>query len=271
MNWLAEPGFDVLRKPYEMSDLQPLLTHQKVHGTVLVENGSGDHDDLDNMLAAADEYPEILGVVGWVDTAGDPTGVRVQIDRAFAHPLADRWLKGLRIQAQSEAADHLELPAARAAATALAERTKVLEIVCRPAHLAGAATLARQLPGCRIVLDHAGKPDIAGHTPESFDQWRAAIADLACAPNTYVKVSGLVTEARWHNWSVDDLKPYVATVVEHFGARRVMVGSDWPACLLAADYHAVMAAARDCLTASSLDDRQWMFGRTAVTIYGLQT
>ncbi|AQA07201.1 MULTISPECIES: amidohydrolase family protein [Mycobacteriaceae] len=268
VGWLAEPGHEVLRRPYSMADLHPLLQCEKVDGTVLVECGSGRHDELAVMLTVAAEYPEVLGVVGWVDTA---TGnVTTQIERAFAHPLADRWLMGLRIQAQSEPADHLEQPEAQEAAAALANRGRVLEIVARPQHLSGAAALARNQSRCRIVLDHAGKPDIAGDTDETFAQWRTVMADLASLPNIYVKLSGLVTEADWTSWTPDTLRPYVKVLLELFGARRLMVGSDWPACLLAADYHAVMEAARDCLDNISEEERHCLFGRTAIAVYGLQ-
>lgn len=251
-----------------MGDLQPLLQQERIDGTVLVEGGTGRHDELADMLTVASGYRQVLGVVGWVDTAaGD---VDAQVKEAFAHPLADRWLKAMRIQAQNEPADHLEQTAAREAASALSDRGSVLEIVSRPEHLPAAVALARAVPQCRIVLDHAGKPDIAGHTEASFGAWRAAMAELASAPNVYVKVSGLVTEARWFTWTVDDLLPYVTALLDVFGAHRLMVGSDWPACLLAADYHAVMDAARSCLAGASAADQQWLFGLTAVSVYGLQ-
>jgi len=268
LSWLQEPGHGPLRRPFDLPDLRPLLRSTGRLGTVLVESGTQRRDELDILLAAAEEYAEILGVVGWVDTRGPVTDVSDQVGLAFAHPLANRWLKGLRIQAQSESADHLTTPAAQAAAEELAARG-VLELVLRPEHLPGAADLARRSPSTTLVVDHAAKPTISSGTGPSFDTWRAGMEALADCPSTYVKISGLVTEADWARWTWRDLQPYVATLLELFGPDRLMLGSDWPVCLLAADYAEVFDAAERCLAQLSTAELDQVAGGTAQRVYHL--
>ncbi len=123
------------------------------------------------------------------------------------------------------------------------------------------------LPELPFVLDHIGKPRIA----EGWDEpWSVAIADLAGLPNVHVKLSGMVTEAVWDSWNTAALAPYVDRVIELFGVDRVMFGSDWPVCLLAASgYDEVIGAVETLLVGLSEADQQKVFGANAVAFYGL--
>ena len=118
----------------------------------------------------------------------------------------------------------------------------------------------------RFVVDHLAKPPIADG---ALEPWAGLLADLAAIPNTWCKVSGLVTEAAWDAWTIDDLRPYVDRALERFGARRLLYGSDWPVCLLAAPYATVIATARALTDGLSGAERAAVFGGNAEDVYRL--
>jgi L-fuconolactonase len=135
-----------------------------------------------------------------------------------------------------------------------------------------AATVAA-VSDIRFVLDHAGKPSIArgfrGPDDRNLRHWTADISALAALPNVAVKVSGLVTEADWNGWTEAELTPVIEHVLNSFGSGRVMFGSDWPVCLLAADYGRVKATLAPALASCSVDVVESMWGGTAREWYRL--
>jgi len=150
--------------------------------------------------------------------------------------------------------------------TTVASANLAYDAVVRPEQLPACVRAARTVPGLRFVLDHLGKPDIAAG---GFQYWRDQLAPLADCPNVMVKLSGMVTEADWTTWTSADLRPYVQTVVNLFGVDRVMFGSDWPVCTLAATYQQVVAALLDCLGVLSAAEHQHVFADNAVRTYRL--
>lgn len=266
--WIADPSFVPLQRSFEGSDWTTALPDE-VDGSVLVEAGTGDPEELATLLDLASSIPTVRGVVGWVDTSRTPDEVSRAVAADFARSGADRWLKGLRIQAQAHGADHLDGAPAQAAADLLATQGSVLEVVGRPQHLPSAARLARRIEGTYVVLDHAGKPDVKHGTAPDLRAWRDAMQQLARVPSSVVKISGLVTEANWSRWTPDDLRPYVESLLELFGPQRLMFGSDWPVCLLAAPYTRVLEATLDCLRDVDDDDRADVMGGTATRVYDL--
>jgi L-fuconolactonase len=124
-----------------------------------------------------------------------------------------------------------------------------------------------QCPDLRFVIDHMAKPPIASG---EIDEWARGLKRLAAYPNISCKLSGLVTEANWTNWGVEDLKPYVETALEYFGPKRMIFGSDWPVCLLAATYERVLDAFQKLLAQLNEEERQRIFFDNAVEFYRLE-
>jgi len=143
----------------------------------------------------------------------------------------------------------------------------VYDLLVRPRELPAAVEMAHRFDDLRLVVDHAAKPSIATGETEG---WLEPMAQLAAAPNVTCKLSGLVTEADWHSWQPADLAPYVDAVVAGFGPQRLMFGSDWPVCLLAATYAEVFGAAQQLTVGLSASERAEVFGATAVRTYGLR-
>jgi L-fuconolactonase len=149
---------------------------------------------------------------------------------------------------------------------AVADAGLIYDLVITAGQLGAAARAAAAVPGLRFVLDHLGKPPVASGRTEP---WAQDMRRLAALPNTVGKLSGLVTEADWHGWKVADLRPYADTALEAFGPARMMFGSDWPVCTLAAGYGDVIGAARDLTAQLSAAERDAVFSGTATTVYGL--
>jgi len=249
---------DPIRHPYTVDDLRAVTKASGVHATILVQTVSSEEETAEFLATAAAE-PVIAGVVGWVDlTAPDV------VDRLAA---LDGPLAGVRHQVENEPDDDWLLrPEVMAGLSAVAAAGLAFDLLVRPAQLPAAAEVALRLPHLRLVLDHAAKPPIAAG---EWEPWASAVAALAVRENVVCKLSGLVTEADWTGWEVSHLRRYVDHVLDVFGPERLLFGSDWPVCELAASYEVVLDAAV-ALTGSLSDaERLAVFEHNARTAYRL--
>ncbi|SEC10559.1 L-fuconolactonase [Amycolatopsis tolypomycina] len=256
--WLAGTAMDPIRRPYTVDDLRAVTKAAGVHATVLVQTVSSAEETAEFLATAAAE-PVIAGVVGWVDlTAGDVA------DRLAA---LDGPLVGVRHQVENEPDDDWLLrPEVLAGLSAVAAAGLAFDLLVRPAQLPAATEVALRLPQLRLVLDHAAKPPIAAG---EWEPWASGVAALAARENVVCKLSGLVTEADWTGWEVGHLRRYVDHVLDVFGPERLLFGSDWPVCELAASYEVVLDAAIACTGSLSDAERLAVFEHNARTAYGL--
>jgi len=260
--WLTDE-LAVIRRPFTPDDLAPELAAAGVDATVLVQTRSS-QDETARFLELAAAMPFIRGVVGWVDLT-DPA-VADAIATLRAGPAGDR-LVGIRHQVHDEPdADWLLRADVVGGIRAVGAAGLAYDLLLRPRELPAALELAGRLPDVRFVIDHLAKPPIA--TGE-LEPWRSRIAAFAPFEHVACKVSGLVTEADWSSWTPADLQPFVDHAIDVFGPERLVFGSDWPVCLLAATYAQVVGVARTTL--SGLTDREQaaVMGANATRIYGL--
>ncbi|WDZ82916.1 amidohydrolase family protein [Micromonospora cathayae] len=263
--WLDEPGLAAIRRPFTPDDLNAELVANSVDATVLVEGGRCHPDEAAEFLGWAADTAAIAGVVAWIDVAADDVAATIARYRRLR---GGELLVGLRAQVQGESdPDYLDRPDVRRGLAEIGAAGLVFDLVIRADQLASAARAARALPDVGFVLDHLGKPRI-DEGEAGLRRWRGPFAELAANPNVTAKLSGLVTEAG-PGWTPDALRPFVAAAVEEFGAGRLMFGSDWPVCLLVADYRAVRAALAECLPALSGPERRDIFAGTAIRAYRL--
>lgn len=262
-DWITGPELQPLRRNFGVGDLAPEARAAGVGRTVLVQTITVP-EETPEFLALAAEHELIAGVVGWTDLTRPDIADELSRLRELT---GGRYLKGIRHQVQGEADPEWLLRAdVRRGLAAVAEAGLVYDLVVLPHQLPACAEAAADLPELTFVLDHSGKPPIASGTREP---WTRDVRALAALPNTVCKLSGLVTEADLTNWTVTDLRPYADTVLEAFGPGRLMFGSDWPVCTLAATYGEVLAAATE-LTAALCDaERAQVFEGTAARVYGL--
>jgi L-fuconolactonase len=258
--WIGE-RMGVLRRDFTPADLAPSLVAHGLEGSVAVQ-ASCTPGETDWLLALADEAPSIVGVVGWVDLCA-PTA-RASLEHLAAHPRC----RGVRHIVQDEPDDRFLLRADFLAGVShLAPLGLTYDILVHPRQLPAAVEFARRHPETRLVLDHLGKPPIREGL---LEPWARQIRELARLEHVCCKVSGLVTEADWTSWTRRDIAPYLDLVFDVFGASRLMFGSDWPVCLLAAGYDEVIGIVDEYVERLSASEREAVFGGTAARFYGLE-
>ncbi|MBT1090212.1 amidohydrolase [Streptomyces sp. Tu102] len=261
--WIRGPELQPLRRNFGVGDLAPEARAAGVGRTVLVQTITVP-EETPEFLALAAGHELIAGVVGWTDLTRPD--IADELSRLRELP-GGRYLKGIRHQVQGEADPEWLLRAdVRRGLAAVAEAGLVYDLVVLPHQLPACVEAAADLPGLTFVLDHSGKPPIASGTREP---WTRDVRALAALPNTVCKLSGLVTEADLADWTVADLRPYADAVLEAFGPGRLMFGSDWPVCTLAATYAEVLDAAAELTAALSGAERTQVFEGTAAGVYGL--
>jgi len=220
-------------------------------------------DETRWLLGLAAEHPSIAGVVGWVDLQAD--NVRDQLAALAGH----QRLVGIRHIAQSEPDDRFLLrPQVVRGIRLLADFGLGFDILIYRRQLGSAAELAGRLPSQRFVLDHLAKPDLRS---DEIDEWERDIRRLAAQPNVFAKLSGLVTEARWAQWTSDQIRPYLDVAFDAFGWNRLMIGSDWPVCTVSADYARTMNVVIDYVAARPDHERDAVLGGNARRFWNLRT
>jgi L-fuconolactonase len=261
-SWLAGPEMDPIRRSFSIDDLAPQAAAADITATVLVQTASLVEETVEFLeVAASNEL--VAGVVGWVDlTAPD---VADALAGLLARPDGS-YLKGIRHQVHDEPdTDWLVRPDVQRGLTAVADSGLVYDLLTKTPHLPAAIETARALPGLTFVVDHISKPVIG----EPLEPWATQIRELAALPNVTCKLSGMVTEAPWADWKPSDLQPYADVVLDAFTPDRVMFGSDWPVCLLAATYPQVLETAETLTASLTPTEREAVFTTTATHTYNL--
>jgi len=236
--WIDE-SMAALRRNFLPEDLRPELKASGFHGSVVVQTCQT-LEETRWLLGLADAHESILGVVGWADLRSPD--IRSQLKTLAGH----RKLVGLRHIVQSEPDDRFLLgPEFLRGIGILEEFDLAFDILIYTKHLAVADEFVRKFPRQRFVLDHMAKPPIRDR---QIDAWASGIRRLSEMPNVYCKLSGLVTEANWKSWTREDIIPYLDFALESFGPDRLMIGSDWPVCLVAASYGEVIRMVKDYIS-----------------------
>jgi L-fuconolactonase len=228
--WIDD-SMAVLRRDFLPAHLEPELRGAHFDACVAIQARES-LDETRWLLGLAERHPFIAGVVGWVDLQAPD--VRGQLER-----FGDRKkLVGIRHVVQAEPDDRFLLrPAFGRGIALLQEFGLAYDILIYPRHLPVAIEFAERFGGQRLVLDHLAKPDVRRGEIEA---WARDLRRLGRCPNVMAKLSGLITEADWRGWTLGQMTPYLDVAFDAFGADRLMVGSDWPVCTVAAEYARTM-------------------------------
>ncbi|MEV6443335.1 amidohydrolase family protein [Amycolatopsis sp. NPDC051716] len=257
--WLDGDETAAIRRDFTPDDLRAAALG--IDATVLVQV-LPDFEESVEFLATAAAEPLIAGVVGWIDLTGSPSE---DLGRLRSAP-GGELLAGIRHLVQAEPDPRwLEREDVLAGLAAVRDAGLVYDLLVLPHQLPAATAAVRALPELTFVLDHLAKPPIASG---QLEPWATELATLATEPNVVAKLSGLVTEAG-RPWRAEDLRPYAETALTAFGPDRLMLGSDWPVCLLAGTYAEVMDAADSLLAGLTPAERDAVRGGTASRVYGL--
>jgi L-fuconolactonase len=254
-----------IRRPFDVEDLDAAAGPLGFGQTVVVQAVSS-VEETEELLAVAASPGRVAGVVGWVDLAGPEVAGTLAALRARPGGEA---LVGIRHQVHDEPdPDWLLRDRVVAGLAAVAAAGLAYDLLVRERELPAARAVARRLPELLLVVDHLAKPRIR---EGATNPWAGELAALAGHPNVVCKVSGLVTEADWDAWTPEQLGPYVRHAAEVFGPDRLLFGSDWPVCLLAAGYAEVVAATEEALDRAGLTpaEREAVFGANARRLYRL--
>ncbi|MER5946406.1 amidohydrolase family protein [Streptomyces sp. NPDC001904] len=256
-DWITGPELAPIRRDFTLEELLPQARAAGVTATVLVQTVPV-AEETPEFLALAADSPLVAAVVGWTDLTRPD--IADELARLRRLP-GGQHLVGIRHPVQGEPdPGWLIRPDVRRGLTAVADAGLVYDLLVHAHQLPACVKAAADHPELTFVLDHLGKPEIAAGR---LDPWRTDLRALAELPNTVCKLSGMVTEADPATWTVDTLRPYADAVLDAFGPERVLFGSDWPVCTLAATYRQVVDAAVALVGARDED----VFARTAERIY----
>ena len=250
----------VLKRDFLPADLQPLLLQEGFDGCIAVQ--ARQHlQETEWLLTLAEKHDFIKGVVGWADLCAD--NVEEQLKALCDHAK----LIGLRHVIQDEPDDDFMLRKDFQRGLGILVTHKLTyDLLIFPGHLPNAIRLVRNFPDQTFVLDHIAKPSIK---TKEISPWKHHIEQLADYPNVYCKLSGMVTEADWLHWKPNDFRPYFDIIFEAFGTERIMIGSDWPVCTLAGNYHEVIGLVKNYLLQLSPGKQEMLLGTNATRAYSL--
>lgn len=258
--WIDD-SMSALRRNFLPDDLKPELENSDFHGSVTVQVRQT-IEETRWLLELAERSPSILGVVGWADLRSPD--IRSQLKVLARNPK----LVGIRHIVQSEPDDRFLLrPDFLRGISALEEFDLAYDVLIYTKHLPVAAEFVEQFPRQRFVLDHLAKPPIRRG---EIDSWAHGIRRLAKFPNLFCKLSGLVTEADWQHWQPAHIAPFLDVAFESFGPDRLMIGSDWPVCLLAAPYARAVNVVKTYLMALKAERQDAVLGGNAQRFWHLR-
>lgn len=257
--WISEQML-VLKQDFAPEDLQRETHAAGIDRTVAVQ-ARQTLEETRWLIKLAEENEVIRGVVGWVPLAEPGVG------EILTDVVQSPWLKGVRHVVHDEPDDRFILGEAFNRGIALLrEHDVVYDILIFAKHLKVSIEFVDRHPEQRFVLDHIAKPTIG----EQFDaQWRTELMELAKRPNVDCKFSGVVTEVRTPEWTIDQIRPYWDVAWEAFGAKRLMFGSDWPVCLLRSGYYQWISAVEELADSLSQAEQEAFWAGNAQRAYKL--
>ncbi|MFH5832210.1 amidohydrolase family protein [Halalkalibaculum sp. DA384] len=257
--WINEE-MKVLKQDFLPLHLKKEMDKVGVEGCVAVQADQTERE-TDFLLEQAEEHDFVKGVVGWLDIRAD------NLEERLNHYAEHEALKGLRHIVQDEPDDRFLLqPDFLRGIKTFGDYDLTYDILIYARHLPVAVEFASKFPDQKFVLDHIAKPEIK---TQKIEEWENGIRELAKHPKMYCKISGMVTEADWQHWKPKDFTPYLDVVFDAFGADRLMFGSDWPVCTLAAGYREVYELIGDYISGLSQYEQGLIMGKNAIAAYNL--
>ncbi len=257
--WIDD-NMSTIRRDFLPSDLQKVYNENGIDGCVAVQADQTLNETY-FLIELSNDYDFIKGVVGWVDLRHD------DIVSDLEKYSAVEKLKGFRHVVQGEP-DHNFLLRSNflRGISALEEFNYTYDILVFPHQLGAVLEFVKHFPNQKFVIDHIAKPYIKDGF---YEGWAVLMQEIAKHENVYCKISGMITEADYNTWTPKQLKPYMNLVLEAFGAKRVMFGSDWPVCLVAGNYEQVKQIVTDFISELSQDEQNNIMGQNAIQFYNL--
>ena len=262
-DWMQGDEVAPISRTILMDELEPELERANIDYTVIVQTVANP-DETPEFLDLSLSHPKICAVVGWLNL--ESKDIRPQLEKYLQHKGAKN-LVSIRDLAQDKLDPNWLLrDDVLANIHRLAEYGLVFDILTRPPQLAAAVEMVKKSPNNSFVLDHISKPYMA---KGEMQPWADQISEIAACENVCVKVSGLFTEANWKSWTTQTFKPYLDHILKSFTPARMMFGSDWPVCLLAATYKDTIELMEDFTKDFSKSEQESFWAETAKRVYKL--
>lgn len=266
--WVYEPEkhawiddeMKVIRKNFLPEDLKKLYHENGIDGCVAVQ-ADQTLSETDFLLDLAEKNDFIKGIVGWVDLRA--SNIESVLEKYSRFPK----LKGFRHVVQGEPDHNFVLrPDFLNGIAALEKYNFTYDILIFPHQLGAALELVKRFPKQKFVIDHIAKPYIKDRF---YDGWATLMKEISEYPNVYCKLSGMTTEADYNNWTPQQIEPYMQLVLDSFGAKRILFGSDWPVCLVAGNYTKTKELVTHFIAKLSMEDQAAIMGDNAMQFYNL--
>ena len=256
--WIDE-SMQVLKKNFLPKNLKPILINNGIDGCISVQADQS-YQETEFLLKCASNNKFIKGVVGWVDLCSP------NLEKKLEKYTSDKIFKGVRHIVQSESPEYLLRKDVQSGISKLSKFNLTFDLLVTPIQLQSAIKLVKIFPNQKFVLDHIAKPRISEPLNKT---WVSDIINLSKYSNVFCKISGLVTETKGYNFSETDFLPFLDVIFKYFGFDRIMYGSDWPVCLLAADYKKVLEIISNYLMSYDSKIREKIMGTNAKIFYNL--
>ena len=264
--WLAGDVLAPINRTFSMDDFYAERASAKIDKSILVQT-LPDYDEMKEFFSVAANHDSVIGVVAWIDMS--KSDCFENLEKYLDLPGANK-LVGIRDGAQGRTdTQWLSSDQVVKNVSQLVQEGLTFDLLVDPPHLAASAKLVEQCPDTTFILDHIGKPNIGKGDDGELKEWAKLIENLAANQNVFCKVSGMVTEANWQDWKNDDFKRYFDVVLNSFGIDRIMYGSDWPVCKLAASYEQVANLAEYLVADFSESEKEKFWSLNALKAYGI--
>ncbi len=263
-DWMVGEALKPISRTFTMDDMDPVLAQSDIDYTVIVQTVAV-MEETPEFLALAGQHPKVAGVVGWLDM--DTEDITEALESHLQHPEARRLVSIRDLAQYQEDPRWLVRPTVVNNIKRLGARGLSYDLLTLPPQLDAAVEVVAACPDTQFVLDHISKPYIRNG---EIDGWAEAMKALGAQENVVVKVSGMVTEAIWDNWSPETFRPYVDVVTAAFGPSRMMFGSDWPVCLLGGEYSDIVGIVETLTADWSPHEKKSFWSGTAISAYRLE-
>jgi L-fuconolactonase len=261
--WMVGEALNPIKKNFSINDLRQAITGCGIDKTVVVQTVTN-YEETPELLELAETDDLVAGVVGFLKIDADDAITHLD---SYQSLRGFKYLVGIRdIAHDYEDVKYLSKPQVVKNVQELGRRGLVYDLLTKTPHMRAAIDLVKACPNTKFVLDHISKPYIA---KADMQPWADQITELASFENVVVKVSGLFTEADWKNWKKEDFWPYLEHITKSFTPNRMMFGSDWPVCLLAATYKQSIDLVEEFTSKFSESEKNAFWAGTANKAYGL--
>lgn len=258
--WI-DNSMSVIRRDFLPSDLKKVYTENGIDGSVAVQ-ADQTLEETNFLLELSAKYDFIKGVVGWMDLRAK------NADQILNEYSEQDKIKGFRHIVQGEPDHNFLLRSDFLRGISFLEKYNfVYDILILPHQLGATLEFVKKFPNQKFVIDHMAKPYIKDGY---FEGWSVLMKEIAKQENVYCKLSGMITEADFNDWTSKEIIPYMDLVLEAFGPKRIMFGSDWPVCLVAGDYEQVKRLVTDFITNLSSSEQTKIMGTNAIEFYNLK-